>query len=146
MGLYGTQQILSIDESAQNDEILECLLVDEIMQGSAEDIKNFCESEEAQILIEKQVLTKPTLVRMSKEGDYKRRLKLICYTLAKQAGDEKWKKLVKFQKLKKQYSKEIFDKYSTKAARIAKASQKNYIKNAKAQKATPEEQKAMSAK
>lgn len=143
--LYGTQQILSVDEAAQSDEILEAFLVDEIMQGSAEDIEKFCESAEAQILVEKQVLNKPTLIRMSKEGDYKRRVKLICYTLAKNAQDPLWAKLVKFQKLKKEYSQKIFDKYNTKAARIAKTAQKEYIKKAKTLKATPEEQKAQSA-
>jgi len=143
--LYGTTQITSVDEMAQRDEIIECLLVDDVLQGSSEDIKKFCESAEAQVLVEKQVLNKPTLIRMSKEGDYNRRVKLICYTLAKNANDPLWAKLVKFQKAKKEYSQKIYDKYCTKAARIAKASQKEYIKKAKAAQATAEEKKAQAA-
>ena len=46
--LYGTTQITSVDEMAQRDEIIECLLVDDVLQGSSEDIKKFCESAEAQ--------------------------------------------------------------------------------------------------
>ena len=74
--LYGTTHISSIEEAANDNKLLELFLVDDILKGTSEEIKNFCESEEAQILVEKQVLNKPTLVRLSKEDDLKKRIKI----------------------------------------------------------------------
>ena len=99
--LYGTSQIASVEEIGNSDALFEAFLIDDIMRGSSDDIKNFCESEEAQILVEKQVLNKPTIHRMSKADDYKRRVKLASYQLAKDANDPLWTRLVKYQKLKK---------------------------------------------
>lgn len=143
--LYGTSQISSIEEMGNSDALLEAFLVDDIMRGSAEEIHNFCESTEAKILMEKQVLNKPTLHRMSKADDFKRRVKLASYQLAKDAKDPLWTKLVKYQKLKKEYANKILQKYGKKAERIAKIAQKNYIQKAKSVKATAKEQKAQAA-
>lgn len=144
--LYGTTHIASIEEAANSNSLLELYLVDDILKGTSEEIKNFCESEEAQILIEKQVLNKPTLHRLSKEDDLKRRIKLTSYQLAKDSNDPNWNKLVKYQKLRKQYAQNILNKYGNKAERIAKIAQKNYIKTARSVQATAQEKKAQSAK
>ena len=144
--LYGTTHIASIEEAANSNSLLELYLVDDILKGTSEEIKNFCESEEAQILIEKQVLNKPTLHRLSKEDDLKRRVKLTSYQLAKDSNDPNWNKLVKYQKLRKQYAQNILNKYGNKAERIAKIAQKNYIKTARSVQATAQEKKAQSAK
>jgi hypothetical protein len=129
--LYGTSHIASIEEAASSDALLEAYLVDDIMHGSEEQIKQFCESEEAKILVEKAVLKKPTLIRLSASADFKRRVKLTAYQLAKDNKDPNWAKLVKYQGLKKQYAQKILTKYGKKAERIAKLQQKAYIKNAK---------------
>lgn len=144
--LYGSAQIASIEEAAKSDALMELYLVDDIMSGTPEQIKQFCESEEAQILIEKQVLNKPTLHRLSKADDLKRRVKLTAYALAKQANDNNWKMLVKYSGLKKQYANKILAKYGKRAEKIAKIAQKEYIKKSRALKATAEEQKAQNAK
>lgn len=144
--LYGSAQIASIEEAAKSDALMELYLVDDIMSGTPEQIKQFCESEEAQILIEKQVLNKPTLHRLSKADDLKRRIKLTAYALAKQANDNNWKMLVKYSGLKKQYANKILAKYGKRAEKIAKIAQKEYIKKSRALKATAEEQKAQNAK
>lgn len=144
--LYGTSQITSIEEAANNDALLELYLVDDILRGSTDQIQEFCKSEEAQILVEKQVLNKPTLHRLSKQDDLKRRIKLTAYQLAKDANDPNWAKLVKYQGLKKQYANKILQKYGKKAERIAKIAQKNYIKKSRSVKATAAEQKAAAAK
>ena len=144
--LYGTTHIASIEEAANSNSLLELYLVDDILKGTSEEIKNFCESEESQILVEKQVLNKPTLHRLSKEDDLKRRIKLTSYQLAKDSNDPNWNKLVKYQKLRKQYAQNILNKYGNKAGRIAKIAQKNYIKTARSVQATAQEKKAQSAK
>lgn len=145
-GLYGSTQIASIEEAANSDALFGLYLVDDISRGTTEQIQKFCESAEAQILIEKQVLNKPTLHRLSAKDDLKRRIKLTAYQIAKDNKDPLWEKLVKYQGLKKQYAKKILDKYGKKAERIAKIAQKNYIKKSRSVKATAEEQKAQNAK
>ena len=144
--LYGSSQIASIEEAAKSNSIMELYLVDDILRGTSQQIHDFCESAEAQILMEKQVLNKPTLHRLSKSDDLRRRIKLTAYQLAKEAKDPLWDKLVKFQRLKKEYAGKILTKYGKKAERIAKLAQKEYIKKSRSVKATAEEQKAQNAK
>lgn len=143
--LYGTNHIASIEEAANSDAVFEMFLVDDIMHNTSDEIQKFCESAEAQVLIEKQVLNKPTIIRMSKAQDYKRRVKLLAYQCARDAKDPLWEKLVKYQALKKQYAAKILTKYGKKAERMAKIAQKAYIKKAKSVKATAEEQKVQNA-
>ena len=143
MNLYGANDDnKSIEEIAKSNEIMEMFLVDDMLHGTSEQISNFCESEEAKILVEKAVLSKPTLMRLDKKSDELRRTKLIAYQLAKNANDPNWTKLVKYQKLRKECIQKIMDKYGTKAAKIAKVAQKNYIKTASKVKATKEEEKS----
>lgn len=147
MGLYSsTAHILSDSDIANSDQVMEMFLAEDILRGSDEEIKTFCESEEAQILVEKNMLKKNTLVRISKAHDLKRRTKLIAYRLAKEANSPLWAKLVKYHKLKKEMASEILDKFGPKAERIAKEAQKAYIKKTASVKATAAEQKAMAAK
>ena len=87
MKLYGTSPLTSMEEMANSKEVLEMLLVDDILRGTSEQIKEFCESEEARILQEKDVLKKPTMMRLSKADDEKRRVKLMAYQIAKAAND-----------------------------------------------------------
>jgi hypothetical protein len=142
MSLYGAKPIDNIEKIGNSREILEAYFIDDIIRMPSDDIKTFCESEEAKILVEKAVLSKPTLMRLDKKSDELRRTKLIAYQLAKNANDPNWTKLVKYQKLRKECIQKIMDKYGTKAAKIAKVAQKNYIKTASKVKATKEEEKS----
>lgn len=144
--LYGTSHITSIEEMADSNVVMELFTIDDVLRGTTEDIQKFCESEEAQILVEKQVLNKPTLHRLSKQDDLKRRIKLIAYQMAKASNDPTWTKLVKYQKLKKEFAQKILNKYGKKAERVAKIAQKKYIKNAKSVQASASEKKAMAAR
>lgn len=130
MSLYGTTQLRSLEEMANSNEILEMLFVDDILHGTSDQIKEFCESQEAKILEEKAVLKKPTLVRLSKQDDKKRRIKLMAYQLAKEADDPEWKKLKTYTMKRKECIAKIMNKYGTKAERLANISQKNYIATA----------------
>lgn len=130
MSLYGTAQLRSLEEMGNSNEILEMLFVDDILRGTSDQIKEFCESQEAKILEEKAVLKKPTLVRLSKQDDKKRRIKLMAYQLAKEADDAEWKKLKTYTMKRKECISKIMNKYGTKAERLANISQKNYIATA----------------
>lgn len=134
--LYGTSQITSIEEMANSKELLELFAIDDILSESAEDIKAFCESEEGKVMLEKAGLDKKFIDRATvRKMDLNRRIKLTSYMLAKGANDPNWAKLAKYSKLKKQYAEKILTKYGKKAERIAKVSQKEFIKKAKSTKA-----------
>ena len=85
---------------------------------------------EAQILEAKNVISKKNMMRLNKKADETRRTKLIAYQMAKAADDPNWKKLVRYQKLRKECIQKIMDKYGNKAAKIAVKAQKEYIKTA----------------
>lgn len=130
--LYGTSNIKSIEEAANNDRLLEMFMIDDILSGDSDTIKAFAESQEAQILMEKNFLSKKTLDRATVlKMDLNRRIKLTCYQLAKETNDPNWAKLVKYLGLKKKYANAILKKYYPRAERIAKIAQKNYIKKSK---------------
>ena len=141
--LYGTSHIASIEEAANDQALLELFLIDDVIRGTSEQISNFCESQEAAILVEQGVLKKNALVRMNTlESDFNRRVKLTSYQLAKAAKSPDFDKLVKYSRLKKEYATKILNKYGAKAARIAKIAQKNYIKKVHATKAAAEGKKS----
>lgn len=149
MELYGMNDNLQdLQKLAESAEVQELLLVDEILHGTSDQIHEFCESPEAELLCigERAVLKKPTLMRLSKIDDQKRRTKLMAYQLAKESGDPNWTKLKKIMAMKKATIRKIMAKFGPKATRLSKLAQKEYIKNAKAVKATPEQIKAMNAK
>ena len=128
--LYGQTVMESIEKMGNSDAVLEAFLVDDIMRQDENKIKEFCESAEAQILVEKAVLKKPTLIRLDAASDLNRRTKIIAYMLAKEAGDPNFAKLKKYTALRKECIKKIMDKYGLKANKIANVAQKNYIKTA----------------
>jgi hypothetical protein len=128
--LYGTKPIDSIEKIGNSNELLEAFLVDDVIRQSSDNIKKFCESEEARILEAKNMLKKPTLMRLSKQDDFNRRVKLVAYQLAKEANDPNFAKLKKYTSLRKECIAKIMQKYSTKAEKIAKVAQKNYMKTA----------------
>lgn len=130
MKLYGTSPLTSMEEMANSKEVLEMLLVDDIMRGSSEQIKEFCESPEARILQEKSILKKPTMMRLSKADDEKRRVKLMAYQLAKTANDPEFTKLKNYTEKRKASIAKIMTKYGPKAEKMAKIAQKKYIATA----------------
>ena len=131
MGLFNPEMIDSIDESfdTEMDSIMEAFIVAEVSKMSSDEIKSWTESEECAALIEAQVLRKPTMMRLSKADDEKRRAKIVAYNLAKEANDPLYTKMLKYRALWKQYSNKIMAKYGNKADRIARKTQTEYIRN-----------------
>lgn len=132
MSLYGSgiNEVSSIEKIANSDSLIEAFLVDDIMHGTSDQIHSFLESEECQVLMEKNVLKKPTMMRLSKADDEKRRIKLAVYEMAKAANDPEFAKFKKYTALRKQSIAKMMKKYGSKAEKVAKLGQKNYIKAA----------------
>lgn len=126
--LYDSNKVISLEEVANSNALLEMMIVDDVLRGDANSIKTFCESAEAKVLQEKQVLRKPTMMRLSKADDQARRAKLAVYALAKAAKDPDYKKLKMYIKGKKAMTAKLMKKYGNKGQRVAAIAQKNYIK------------------
>lgn len=128
-----------LKESLVDDELkdvdlkpyVELVAYDDLSRGTTEQIHEFCESELATVLQERQVLNKGTMMRLSKQDDVRRRQKLIAYQLAKEANDPAWKKMTLYRSKMKEQRAIIMKKYGKKAQKIANASQKEYIKAAR---------------
>lgn len=146
MSLFGNSSLNNIEDEFNLDEAVEAFLIDDIQRMSSKQIQEFCKSDYCKSLVERAVLKKPTVMRLSQADDEKRRLKIICYQLAKQNNDPNWAKCVKYRALWKQYRAAIFDKWGNKATRLAQISQKEYIKKARKEQETPEQRKVNQAK
>ena len=131
MGLFSNDVIERIDEDFMNEDnsIIEAFIVDDVLKMDSDSIKEWCESDEANVLVEAQVLRKPTMMRLSKQDDEKRRAKIVAYNMAKEANDPLYRKMIKYRQLWKQTSNKIMEKYGNKADRVAKKKQQEYIRN-----------------
>lgn len=131
MGLFDPATIEGIDENFDNElnDIIEAFIVEEVSKMDSDSIKAWTESDECKALVEAQVLRKPTMMRLSKADDERRRMKIVAYQLAKEANDPLYTKMLKYRTLWKQTSNKIVDKYGNKAERKAKKAQQEYIRN-----------------
>jgi hypothetical protein len=130
--LFGTKNIESVEEMAKDESLQRLFLLDDIMNESEAAIKEFCDSAEGQVMMEKANLDKKVVSRATvRKMDLRRRIKLTAYSMAKANNDPNWAKLVKFTKLKKFYANKLLAKYGTRAEKVAKIAQKNYIRTHK---------------
>lgn len=125
------RNILGSELEDSVNAVTESMIYADLVQLPQEEIKEFCESAEAQALMEKAVLNKKTLVRLSKKDDLARRVKQAAYQIAREKKDPLWVKLVKTQMMKRKLVAAIMKKYQNPALRLARASQVEYIKAAK---------------
>lgn len=133
MGLYGNKPVVDpINEAAgivENvDELLEAYIAYELAMLTPEQFKAFTESEECQAMLEKRLVGRNTLVRLSKNDDLTRRTKMAAFQIAKEKDDPLWQKLVKNRIKERQLIGAIVKKYGTKANRAAKVGQRDYLK------------------
>ena len=117
-----------ITESELPYGFLEACIVDEVSHLSDEKIQEFCQSPEAEALVEAGVMRKKTLVRLSKKDDFSRRRTMAAFTIAREKKDPLWAKLVKNRVQERKLIGEIVKKYGGKADKVAKAGQKEYLK------------------
>lgn len=122
---------LDMDTEIRDGRALqEMFLAEEVSFMSQEQRTAFLESDEAKLLVEAQVLRKPTMMRLSKQDDQARRVKLAAYQLAKEGKDPNWDKLCKTNIKRKQLIAAIMKRWESKAIRNANIGQKEYIKTA----------------
>lgn len=133
--LFGQDEFERLNGDLNSSRRLqEAFLVDDLSRLPSDVLKEFCESEEAQALVEANVLRKPTLVRLSKKDDLSRRIKIAAIEICKEENPTLWKKLADNRVKEKKLLNQIMTLYKSKAVKRAKEEQKEYIKTAKKSK------------
>lgn len=121
----GVNSIADEVENAMQDSTLEAM---SLFAGGEEALKEFCESESGQALLEARKLGKKTYVRIGKTDDLKRRTNLASLILAREHKDPLFNKLALNRVKERKLRNAIYQKYGNKAARIAKMSQVKHQK------------------
>ena len=129
-------QILE-QELANPNAYTDALICAEASRLSQDERVAFAESEEAQALLEKQMISRRTLVRLSKKDDLARRVKMAAFQVAKEKKDPLWTKLVLNRVKERQLIAKIVQKYHNAAVKLAKVGQREFIKSASKVKALP---------
>lgn len=119
---------IMLDEEFDMDAYNEACLFMELAGLPEEQRKAIVESEEAAVLEAKGLIGRKTLIRLNKQNDLDRRTSAAAYQMAKDAKDPLWTKLVFHMGKKNEYKKKIIKKYNGKASRVAKKSQKDFLK------------------
>lgn len=129
MGIFGTSTIVMENELKQPEELLESYIYDEISRLSDEKRQEFVNSQEAQGMLEAGLISRKTLVRLSKNDDLERRIGMAAIQLSKESDDALYDQLVKVRIKERELLDKINAKYANRATRVAKIGQKDYLKN-----------------
>jgi len=129
MGIYsGINNGNAIQGELKNPgELLESYIFDELCHLTDERKQEFVNSEEAAAMVEAGIISRKTLVRLSKADDLSRRMKMASFQLAKDNDDMLWNQLVKNRIKERELIDKITTKYGSKAGKAAKIGQKKYL-------------------
>ena len=117
-----------IDESFDMDAFYETCVFMELASLPYEERNAIVESEEAAVMEAKGMIGRKTLIRLNKNDDVNRRTSAAAYQMAKDKNDPDWQKLMFHMEKKNFFKDRILKKYNSKAIRVAKQSQKEYLK------------------
>lgn len=130
MGIFGNGSTLVMENELKNqEELLEAYIYDEISRLSDEKREEFVNSQEAQGMLEAGLISRKTLVRLSKNDDLERRIGMAAIQLSKESDDALYDQLIKVRIKERELLDKINAKYANKATRVAKIGQKDYLKN-----------------
>ena len=141
MGIYAPGEDNLLDESFGPDdkEALSLVITSAIMESmQPEEFNAFCESAECEVLVEKGLIHRKTLIRLSKQDDLDRRRTMAAMQLAKNAKAPSWKKYKKFIKLAKAEKRKMVELFGSRGERVAKKAQVEYLRTPILQRITPE--------
>lgn len=111
------------------EELMEAFFYDDFASCSDEEKKALFESAEVALLEKKNITNKKTMVRLNKNDDISRRTTMAALQLAKDNNDPLWKAL-KINRIKeRKLLNAIEKKYNSRAQKVARVGQKEYLKN-----------------
>lgn len=100
-------------------------------------LREFCNSEEVQALMEARKMSKKTFVRLGKNDDLTRRRNMAALILSREARDPLFTKLAKNRIQERKIRNAIYKRYGNKAEKVARLSQRAHMKAMATQKALP---------
>ena len=132
MGIYtnstGVQpEVENID--VNYEELMEAFFYDDFASCSDEEKKVLFESAEIPLLEKKNITNRKTLVRLNKNDDISRRTTMAALQLARDNNDPLWKALKVNRIKEKKLLAAIEKKYASRASKVARVGQKEYLKN-----------------
>lgn len=129
MGIFSPNSVVMENELKDTNELLEAYIYDELSRLSDEKREEFVQSEYAQSMLESGLISRKTLVRLSKNDDLERRIGMAAIQLSKEHDDVLYDQLVKVRIKERELLEKINNKYANKATRVAKIGQRDYLKN-----------------
>lgn len=108
--------------------LFESVFVDYVNHMDDEERKQYLESEEVRALEEANAIGRRTIVRLSKQDDYNRRITLAAMQKAKEQNSADWKRLKKAHMLKKLAIANIVKRYGNNVKRDVVKAQKAILK------------------
>lgn len=128
MGIYSVQYENAIQAELKNPgELLESYILDELCHLTDEKKQEFINSQEATAMVEAGIISRKTLIRLSRSDDLSRRMKMAAFQLAKDSDDMLWNQLVKNRMKERELIEKITNKYGSRAGKAAKIGQKDYL-------------------
>lgn len=123
---YGTE---ALAESFRDPEAFnEAVFITELLALPEDEFNSIMESEGMRVLEEKGVFNRKTIVRLKKDDDLNRRDMMAALQLAKEADDPLWERLAVNRVKERDLLGKIKKKYASKAAKVAKQQQKDYMR------------------
>ncbi len=116
------------EELKDPNALFQAFLLDEISRMSDEEKSAFVNSEACDFLVNEGMLAKRNVLKLTKESDLERRIKVAALQIGKDKGDSLYEKALKYRALSKQSVAAIVKKYRSQAERVAKVAQKAYIR------------------
>ena len=119
----------AMDSGLDQQALFETLFIDYVNHMDDATRKEFLESAEVKALVEaKDGVARRTIVRLSKQDDYNRRIALAAIEQAKANNSPEWKKLKKAQRIRKAMIAAIVKKYGLRVKSQVLKTQKALIK------------------
>jgi len=120
----------AVDNELDQQALFETLFIDYVNHMDDETRKQYLESAEVKALCEaKDGVARRTIVRLSKQDDYNRRIALAAMEKAKANNSPEWKKLKKAQRIRKAMIAAIVKKYGLQVKRDVIKAQKALVKS-----------------
>lgn len=130
MGFFDLKGGVVLEQDLKDPKELDRVyLFDELSRMSDAEKEEFPKTEKCARLMEAGLISKKTLVRLSKTDDLSRRRKMAAFQIAKERKDPLWNQLVKNRIKERQLIRAIMAKYATGAEKAARIGQKSYLKS-----------------
>lgn len=124
----GPDDGVPVSESGMR-ELEEQFLLEEVSRFNDNERAEFLESSLCEELVTEGKMRKNTIVFLSGRADLDRRTKMAAIQMAKDNNDSLWHQLKKNRIKERDIISKIMQKYSHKAHKVAKSSQKDWIRN-----------------